>query len=355
MRQLEYRLSQPVYFVLRNFHDRWRDVLEGSNTPHPDDVYNRIASPANSWIAHTYLRLKREGLNVQLVTDYVANEINITVAKECGGTTRTDRAFIVCCQHDRYSAPLAHIRVVQNPLQVKNRKRDYYVQHWPQPGLMPRDPTRGDSIENVVYQGSYGNIDSQFKTDTFRDRLQSLGLSLKLSQFRNSSNTGIDWRNYSDADIVLAVRNLTQHDVKCKPISKLANAWLAGCPAILGPEPGYRAVRKSDLDYLEARTEDEVIQHLTYLIENKDVYRAMVENAKQRAHEVGPEQVKQRWIDVLYGPVLEEFQKWNKANRLIVSFWRPAQFAVRLARHEIDRKIHAYRATHGPRILDTPL
>ena len=41
--------------------------------------------------------------------------------------------------------------------------------------------------------------------------------------------------------------------------SKLINAWLAGCPGILGPESAFQQLRESELDYIEARTVDDIV------------------------------------------------------------------------------------------------
>jgi hypothetical protein len=47
------------------------------------------------------------------------------------------------------------------------------------------------------------------------------------------------WHDYSTDDLVLAVRDLTEKDALVKPASKLVNAWIAGVPALLGPEPAF--------------------------------------------------------------------------------------------------------------------
>ena len=291
-----------------------------------------------------------------MVPDYVPGEINVTTYKQSGFRTRTDKCFVISCQSDRSSCYLSEISIVQNPTQVIKPQRQFYIQFWPRPGLRPRDRQRGTTIENIIYNGSSNNLDDRFKSESFRRRIEELGLTLSLFDYKRKSGHS-QYQNYNtayeSADVVLAVRNLTYYDANAKPISKLANAWLAECPAILGPEPGFRAYRQTDLDYLEARSEDEVINYRKYLLDNRDVYLAMIENAKARAREVGAEQVKQAWIDLLSGPVAEQFEHWKRHKGMFVSLWRPAQFATRLVRHKIDRKIHAYRVNHGPRICDS--
>jgi hypothetical protein len=62
------------------------------------------------------------------------------------------------------------------------------------------------------------------------------------------------WHDYSDVDVVVAVRSFDHND----PPSKFHNAWHAGVPAVLR-ESAYQANRKRDLDYLEVSSADDVM------------------------------------------------------------------------------------------------
>ena len=71
------------------------------------------------------------------------------------------------------------------------------------------------------------------------------------------------WARYSDyreVDVILAVRPGTRYDIDLKPATKLYNAWMAGCPALLSTESAYREVRRSEYDYEEVDTADEAIE-----------------------------------------------------------------------------------------------
>src|SRR5262245_14056313 len=73
------------------------------------------------------------------------------------------------------------------------------------------------------------------------------------------------WHDYSNIDAIVAVRPLVNHQHVAdssdrKPASKLCKAWLAGVPAILSPEVTFQDIRRSELDYLEARNVPEIMQ-----------------------------------------------------------------------------------------------
>ncbi len=79
----------------------------------------------------------------------------------------------------------------------------------------------------------------------------------------------------------LAIRR-NRWGLRNKPAWKLFNAWLAGVPAILGPEAGYRELRRDPLDYLEAGDPDAAMQALARLLDEPGLYPAMVANGTAR-------------------------------------------------------------------------
>ena len=65
------------------------------------------------------------------------------------------------------------------------------------------------------------------------------------------------------------MRDLTESDYFAKPASKLVNAWHAGVPALLGPEPAYQALRMQ-FDYIEIRSPEDAIREVIRLKENPE-------------------------------------------------------------------------------------
>ena len=90
-----------------------------------------------------------------------------------------------------------------------------------------------------------------------------------------------------------------------KPAAKLQNAWAAGVPAILSPESAYQQVRRSALDFLEARDHGEVLRALDLLRANPRLYSDMVANGLKRAREFQPDRLAARWLEVLWKEIPE--------------------------------------------------
>jgi hypothetical protein len=88
-----------------------------------------------------------------------------------------------------------------------------------------------------------------------------------------------------------------------KPAAKLINAWAAGVPAVLSPEKPYAEVRRSGLDYLEARSGLEALDAIEKLRSDPSMYSAMVANGLDRAREFQADCLAARWANVLWRTV----------------------------------------------------
>jgi hypothetical protein len=131
----------------------------------------------------------------------------------------------------------------------------------------------------------------------------------------------------------------------------LANAWLAGVPAILGPESAYQDLRTDDLDYIEARSCDDVVNAIRRLKENPDLYKAMRSRAAERAPGFTADSVAKLWRDTLAGPVADGYRKWlqeSSATRILKAAFQHPLICLRyrgaLNRYLVER-------SQGPRIL----
>lgn len=116
---------------------------------------------------------------------------------------------------------------------------------------------------------------------------------------RATERDALDWPDFRDVDLLVALRPPDRRLWTAKPATKLVNAWLAGVPAVLGPEVAYRELRRSPLDYLEAATVEEARDAVLRLSAAPDLYRAMVENGRARAAELSREAIAGRWIRLL--------------------------------------------------------
>ena len=185
------------------------------------------------------------------------------------------------------------------------------VRYWPQPGLIPRNPRRGDRFENLYFMGN---------RDQFIDEVDMLELGIKRLGLNWKMMPRERWHDYSNADAIVAVRPLVNYqDVAAffsperKPASKLCNAWLAGVPAILSPEVAFQDIRRSELDYLEARNVPEIIQKIQDLMGNLHLRRSMVENGKKRASEFKWETIVRAWIEIFQKEIIPEYNIWCKS------------------------------------------
>ena len=339
-------LPFPIFFVYPE-HSRWADAFEG-RTPEPDAEPWRFRDCNDCWIMLSELRLLRRGLDVRLVARPEPGAINVMDTTDLKIRRPSYSSYMVLCRHDSARPVLGEQAIVQNPLNVLSAT-EHLVQHWPQPGLLPRLTSRDARVENVTFKGFEMNLWGPFHEPGFRRSLGRLGVTFHISG-KPSDERFLRWHDYRDDDVVLAVRDLTEADLGIKPASKLINAWHAGTPALLGPEPAYRALRRSELDYIEVRSPNEVIRAVELLKRNPELYRTMVENGRARGREFTNDAIAARWREIVAGPVARGFDRWRRAPA-IRRPCRPALFAVRAIAHAIEVRRHHHSRDHGFRPL----
>lgn len=277
-----------------------------------------------AWTVQTYLRVKAAGLPCLLVKN-LPTEGLVFLHRNAfrfhpNGILTSSRRLLVCFQGDLSPHPDAQVHIVQNPVQAAPASRRYFMPHWPQPGLQGRDRSRGDRFATVAFFGHQANLAPEFFHADWQDMLQTLGLQWQpiVNQNRWHEYTTLDtrWNSYDAVDVVVAVRSFdatTLHQTEYyrhKPATKLYNAWLAGVPAILGPETAYRAERQHGLDYIEARTLSEVIQALKQLQAQPALRQAMVRQGHQRSRAVTPEALTERWLHLIQHHLYDVYEHW---------------------------------------------
>ena len=138
---------------------------------------------------------------------------------------------------------MCDMSIVQNQANVET-ERDIMIPYWPPPGLMPRLHERGTRIEHMAFMGRSWNLAPEFRSPReFLAELAALGVRFDIHDELESPTP--NWSDFRKCDLTLAVRNLTEQDALVKPASKLVNSWIAGVPALLGPEPAFRDLRES--------------------------------------------------------------------------------------------------------------
>lgn len=324
-------LPRPVCFVCPELSQWAACIPEPAqlDTEHSEPFVLALeqGSLALTWLVQTYLRLAARGHDVRLSTTFPDDEAVCVylspVASRWGlanahqvrvmsrelpeltpANTGVDSFRVALCL-DRPAATSAHLTLFQNPVAAAHYG-GLFIPHWPQPGVVPRDPSRGDRFENLVFAGILHNLDPELQSDAFRSALSSHGFSYDLRHARG-------WTDYSACDAVLALRNRVVPELmlKLKPASKLVSAWQAGVPAVLGVEPAFRALRTSPLDYVEASGAADALAQLLALRADPARVRAMREQGAQRLREVDSHSVTRAWEELLSGPIEDAYTRFS--------------------------------------------
>lgn len=282
---------------------KWEDLIHKKNSDLSiDDFCHKFIRGRDVWIVQTFYNLKKRGLPVQISSELSEDKINIIHYDDVVNLKKFHDRFVVSIRADRDPIFNTNIEIVQNNSSILS-KNQYYIPHWPQPGILKRDFVRGCMLENIVYMGNKENIDEFYTSDKFLSALRSIGMRLVIQER--------DWWDYHDADVVLAVRTGSPFFLSSKPASKLVNAWIAGCPAILSRESGYRELRTSEDDYIEAMCPDDVLAALMQLRDKPELALKMRENGQKRAAAFSVEAITDRWERFLLGHAAKEYDIWR--------------------------------------------
>jgi hypothetical protein len=272
----------------------------------PDRDWRELQRGERAWVLQTYLHLARGGYPARLAGEVPESGLVLFHAKQrrallgrCGAWRGRVLASI---RGDLNPVWAADFEVVQNAHSARGR-RQIFMPHWPQPGLLPRDPARGSRIARMAYKGFDQNLHPFFRAAEWRDYLAALGIewvvdSVRFAE-RGTRGEVLDWPDFRSVDLVLAVRPAGVSRRDSKPATKLCNAWLAGVPALLSPDVAFEELRRSPLDYLTVREPEEARAAVRRLVEEPGLYERMVENGRLRAAEFTVEAVRRRWIALL--------------------------------------------------------
>lgn len=289
------------------------DELERIGGPPVDETVHHweIPQPARmrAWIIQTVLRLREADYTVSIQPTLPDQGI-VVLLPEPHMLKAFHRQFekkhrdllIVTIRADveGFRSPLADAEIVQNGY-FADEKRVFHVPHWPQPGLIPRNPERGAKIQTLAFKGDKGNLHPNLFTDAFFDFLDARDIDIRIEETADRT-VPQPWHNFEDVDLLLAIRK-PWHEGDLfynKPASKLINAWHAGVPALLGPEYAFRELRRDPLDYFEIADDKDAMEAIDRLLEEPDLYQAVVEHGQSRAEAFTVERITERWADVLF-------------------------------------------------------
>jgi Glycosyl transferases group 1 len=304
-----------IYFYLSSFDWLVNHLPEEVETYLPFLADNGICDGEYAWTLQTYLRLKADGFPCELTGTMPREGIVLAHYNSLAFNCKPGpKLLIVYLKADKPLRPYAQLHVVQNTYETKTLKNSYYMPHWTQPGLIPRDSARGDRFETVGFFGTGGNLAPELLNPSWREQLKELGLQWC---FKNRPQ----WNDFSNVDAVVAVRSFDSKNQGIwakdqgawKPPQKLYNAWLAGVPAIFGNEPAFRDQRRSELDYIEVNSLDETISALKRLQNDKELRQAMAENGRIRVAENHPSKLVKLWRDFLLDVAVPAYDRWSNS------------------------------------------
>lgn len=273
-----------------------------------------------SWVLQTFLHLRQTGFKCK-ITATIPDEGIIIVHRAAlpFNFKPKPRQLIVCIKADFEIHPYAQLHVVQNPEEVKTVRDSFFIRHWLQPGLIKRDPARGNKFENIAFFGAIGSLAPELFDPDWSAMLESIGLHWQMPAEKH-------WHDYSNIDAVIAVRSFSlEQNYQHKPATKLHNAWLANVPAIVGTDSAFRIERQSELDYIEVTSIDSTIAALKRLRDDNHLYEAMVKNGQVRSLQLTTKSLVERWQEFITHKAIPAYYQWCELSSFQQKVWLAKQ------------------------------
>jgi hypothetical protein len=185
--------------------------LESLSRIDPDRDWRELQTGERAWILQTWLRLRQAGHPVELSGTVPADGLVVFHAKQAKEIlrqrSRLRGAVLAGVRADNREPLIADFEILQNGFFADGRRR-FSIPHWPQPGLVPRDPARGERIERIAYKGFAANLHPGFRTPGWTDFLAQEGIEWTVDAvaFAGRNRLELEWPDFRQVDLVLAVR-----------------------------------------------------------------------------------------------------------------------------------------------------
>ena len=306
-----FKQGDPIYFYISKKECPNLNILPKKSNEYLH-IFRKekgtLSPSAYAWTYQTYLNLIWNGINCKLVNKIPKKGIILFTRHSIKKEIKPNpKQFFICMKAEHKPLKYAQLHVIMNKKEASIDKKFYYMPHWSMPGIIPRAKNRGNKFENIAFIGEDRNLDINLKTTSWERYLKKNDLKWNLI----GSDLSYKWNDYQNIDLIVAVREFnSKNQFKSKPALKLINAWLAGVPAILGPESAYQAERKSELDYIEVKTYEELIDALKKLKENPELRKKMIENGLKRCKEYTIEKISQRWKFFITNIAIPAYEEW---------------------------------------------
>jgi len=256
------------------------------------------------WTLNTFYYLKDIYSEIRLVNKLPEEGIIISHNDYLDKVKPTKKHYFVSLQADRRMSKNAHVVIVQNKDQLWQRiffHKCYFIRHWPEKDIIKRDKER-KNLKSIKYIGNLDNLDPYFQTEDWLRFCNSNNIDWEIVIDRTK------WSDFSQVDLIIAVRSFKKKLIKQKPSTKLFNAWKANVPIIVGSnETAYFYEGKSKYDFISVEDIDELKNILKKLISNNDEYENYVSLSKRNEELVTFENISNDWIEIL--KLIEEDSK----------------------------------------------
>ncbi|MEO1620240.1 MAG: glycosyltransferase [Cyanobacteria bacterium J06632_3] len=306
----------PIYFFIPPA--LWPNEMPSS----PDENWAGFGLGLYTWTIQTYLRLSNAGVNCQLTSNLPSEGIVLCHSNALRSVELplAPKRFVICMKAEAPLSAIAPMHVVQNPTEASLAGDRYYIPHWPQPNLIPRDPARENRFENIAFFGHQASLAPELQSHAWQVALAERGLNGRAISNTNSWNNyaTIDtaWNDYHNIDAIVAVRSfsalrrIVTRGFANKPATKLFNAWLSGVIPILGAESAYRETGKSGQDYIEVESFLGLLESLERLKANPDARQSFRAAGRNRAEAFTPEKIVTKWQIFLELVAIPAYVRW---------------------------------------------
>lgn len=290
-------IAMPLHFLVpRACHDRLANATIDDLSR---DWSHFVMNGEHAWACQSYVILRHFGFDARL--DLPRNRTSLVFAHY----TRLNQmhwlgdSYIVCLRADYPKSPIANFHIVQNPRQESPRAA--YIPHWPMPAVMPRNPTRKDVCTVGLMGIPWQQADM---IPLWKDSILSRGLLLRI--------IGADgrWNDFSDIDILVAIRSFDDSTHDTKPPWKLLTAWTARIPLIAGRDSAYQHIGIPGKNYLVATSLDDALDAIDRLCNSPQLYNAIVQAGLEEVKNYQLVHIIDRWQFILTTRILPDYTKW---------------------------------------------
>ncbi|MGB3295160.1 MAG: hypothetical protein WBB01_19425 [Phormidesmis sp.] len=306
----------PIFFFIPS--SLWPDHLPNS----PDQNWAGYGLGLYTWTIQTCLRLRAAGIPCQLTQQLPDEGIVLchSNAFRAAEITPAPKRLLVCLKAEAPFSAIAPLHIVQNPAEASVPAKRFFIPHWPQPQLMPRETSRGDRFETLAFFGHQASLAPELQSDRWQSALAERGLRAKVIANTNawSQYSGLDtgWNDYRDVDAVVAVRSFNRWQRRLtsgfayKPATKLYNAWLSGTIPILGAESAYRQTGQRGQDYVEMQSFQDLLNSLELLKAKVSWRRSLLAQGQIRAQDFTAESIVRQWQIFLERWAIPAYAEW---------------------------------------------